>query len=127
MTDDASSELLQVSLALGASATHAHTAATNILKRAGAEIREMWQASARQFPSPALSRAENYDISFDMKGTGGNTAVVTVGSADPLLAVIEYGSVHHAPQLHGSKALESALPGVMKALGWIGGVSGVKR
>lgn len=96
--------------------------ARSILKRAGAEIREDWQSSAQEFPSATKARAENYDISFDMRGSNATTAAVTVGSDDPLLAVIEYGSVNHAPHLHGGSALEKAVPGVEDALGQINGI-----
>jgi hypothetical protein len=116
-------EVFDLATDLETAASTVNGKAKNIIKRAGAEIRESWQASAREFPSPTKARNENYDISFDMRGTNANTAVVTVGSSDPLLAVIEYGSANHAPQLHGAHALERASQGVAEALGWINGVT----
>lgn len=104
---------------LNGQASSAIGKARNIVRRGAYDIREDWQKTAVQFPSPTLTRKENYDISFDMQGSDNTLAQASIGSADPLLAVIEYGSTNHAPHLLGSKALERAVPGVERALGWI--------
>ena len=116
-------EVFELVTDLETAATTVNAKARRIVKRAGAEIREDWQASAREFPSPTRARRDNYDISFDMRGSNATSASVTVGSDDPLLAVIEYGSTNHVPQLHGASALGRAVRGVADALGQIDGVS----
>lgn len=123
MIDLNADQVFELATDMETAAAAAAPKARNILRRAGAEIREAWHESAREFPSKTLARREHYDISFDMRGTNANGAIVTVGSPDPLLAVIEYGSVNHSPHLYGSKALEAAVPGVEKALSWIDGVT----
>lgn len=91
----------------------------NIVRRAGVEIREEWKETATEFPSPTRKREHDYAIDFDRVRGNADSVSVTVGSDDPLLAVVEYGSTNHSAHLYGNRALEAAADGAVDALGQI--------
>lgn len=101
--------------------------ARNIIERAAIETRMSWKKAADEFPSPTRDRAHDYAIGFDDVVANGDTLEVVVGSADPLLRVIEYGSAHHEPHNYGKAAAEKATKGMLRALGRIDPFHGVTR
>lgn len=87
----------------------------NILERAAVETRERWKKAATEFPSATRERSHEYSLGFeDVTGMAGALQVV-IGSDDPLLAVLEYGSASREPHAYGALAAEKASKGMNRA------------
>lgn len=99
----------------------------NIMGRAAVELRENWKERATAFPSPTNARSYPYAIDYPGIDSSGGTVSVTVGSDDPLLAVIEYGGATRAPANHGKAALDYAAGFAADALQLMGPLTRAKK
>lgn len=123
MTDEVAELLLDLTRATDDTMRKVH----NIVGRAAVELREDWKKRATGFPSPTLARSFPYPIDYPSIDASGGTVSVTVGSDEPLLALLEYGGAHHAPHNHGKAALDYAATFAADAMQLMGPLTRAKK